>query len=802
MKERLQVIIRGAVQGVGFRPFIYRLATDLRLAGGVSNSAQGVFIEAEGERSALESFLLRIEKDKPPLASIQSLEFSYLDLLGFSEFRIRASAQEGAKQALILPDIATCDECRREIFDPSNRRYRYPFTNCTQCGPRFTLIESLPYDRENTSMKRFRMCEQCRREYDDPHDRRFHAQPNACTLCGPHLEFWGARGEPLSSHHQALESAVQAIREGRIVALKGLGGFQLLTDACNHEAIERLRRRKHREEKPLALMFPDLASILELCTVSPLEQRLLQSPESPIVLLKRKTSDPRSTKYPVAPSVAPRNPYFGVMLPYTPLHHLLMHEVQFPIVATSGNLSDEPLCIDEQEAVHRLHDIADFFLIHDRPIVRHADDSVVRVVLERELVLRRSRGYAPLPVRILSETSKEHASDGPRNNDSEPRTPILAVGGHLKNTVAVTSGDGNVFLSQHIGDLETAESLETFQTVVSDLQRLYGISAERIASDPHPDYLSTQFAKKNTSQPLAVQHHFAHVAACMAENQIEGPVLGVAWDGTGWGQDGTIWGGEFLLVENGGFRRVGSLRPFRLPGGTAAIKEPRRTAFGLLWEIFHEDVLKHEHLVPIGSFSPPDRHLIGQMLSQNVNCPVTTSAGRLFDAVASLLDVRQRISFEGQAAMDLEFRVDEKEPANAYPFRFLDPQHGGSISRPPHRAADSDALPEYWLDWEPMIKNILKEIPHATVEAVAARFHQTLAEMIVAAAQRAKRPRVVLSGGCFQNRVLMEQAVGRLRAEGFQPYWHQRVPPNDGGIALGQMAVALHQIRKEKLVCV
>ena len=569
--RRMHIALRGAVQGVGFRPFVYRLASDMKLPGWVLNSPEGVFIEVEGTKDDLDSFLLRLQEEKPPPSFIQSLEFSFLDPVHFNSFEIRSSQLSGAATALVMPDIATCAECLLEVLDPVNRRYRYPFTNCTHCGPRFTIIESLPYDRPNTSMKKFEMCPDCRSEYENPNDRRFHAQPNACPVCGPLLEAWDGSGKILSRRNDALLEAAEAIRQGKIIAIKGLGGFHLVADACNGDAVDTLRKRKHREEKPFALMYPSIDRIKEDCVVSPLELRLLCSPESPIVLLERVQDQSPQT---ISPAVAPNNPYLGVMLPYTPLHHLLMREVGSPIIATSGNLSDEPICIDEREALVRLSGIADLFLVHNRPIVRHVDDSIVRVILGRELVLRRARGYAPLPLRC-----KNLVSD------------ILAVGGHLKNTIAMSVGD-NVFVSQHIGDLENSEASEAFQSVIRSFRRLYKIDPVRIVSDLHPDYLSTKFACDCGLPRISIQHHYAHVAACMAENELDGRVLGISWDGTGYGPDGTIWGGEFLLTDERSFTRIASFRKFRLPGGAAAIKEPRRTALGALYRSWARLFLK------------------------------------------------------------------------------------------------------------------------------------------------------------------------------------------------------------------
>ncbi|MBV8970396.1 MAG: carbamoyltransferase HypF, partial [Verrucomicrobia bacterium] len=547
--RRVKVMVLGAVQGVGFRPFVYRLATQLRLNGWVLNSSQGVFIEAEGPATALNEFLGRLENEKPSLAIIQSIEFSFLDAVGYDQFEIRFSEQSGQKMALILPDVATCPDCLREVLDPSDRRYRYPFTNCTNCGPRFSIIEALPYDRPNTSMKRFRMCVDCEREYHDPADRRFHAQPNACPRCGPTLELWDERGEVRTRRDEALREAAEWIRGGKILALKGIGGFQLIVDARQEEAVLRLRTRKRRQGKPFALMYPSLEQIRQDCLLSSPEERLLVSPTAPIMLLARRTGSR------LAHSVAPGSPCFGVMLPYTPLHHLLQSELGFPIVATSGNLVSEAICIDEHEAVERLSGVADCFLVHDRPIVRQVDDSVSRVVCGREMVLRRARGYAPLPIRV---------------KQSLPR--VLAVGAQLKNNVAL-SVQRDIFVSQHIGDLETPTALAAFHQVVGDLPRLYDAQPEIVACDLHPDYLSTRYAVESGYPTVhRVQHHWAHVLACMAENEVDGTALGVSWDGTGLGTDGTIWGGEFLLAEDTGFQRVASLRPFRLAGGEAAVR--------------------------------------------------------------------------------------------------------------------------------------------------------------------------------------------------------------------------------------
>jgi hydrogenase maturation protein HypF len=798
---RLKIAVRGAVQGVGFRPFVHRLAVELGLAGWVNNSSQGVFIEAEGPRASLEQFLLRLHTEKPPRSFIQSLESWWLDAAGYAGFEIRPSETSGGRTAIIMPDLATCPECLREIFDPRNRRHLYPFTNCTHCGPRFSIVESLPYDRANTSMKQFALCPECEQEYRDPANRRFHAQPNACPKCGPHLELWDAGGAVLASHHEALLQAAKTVREGKILALKGIGGFQLMADARNEDAVRRLRERKQREEKPLALMYPSLSAIGADCRVSEMEARLLASPESPIVLLQRTVGrdsvEPSNSLAPrsgervrergfphpsmavsrcvrLASSVAPGNPNLGVMLPYSPLHHLLMAELKFPVVATSGNLSDEPICIDEREALQRLRNIADLFLVHNRPIVRHVDDSVVRVVLGREQVLRRARGYAPLPVRLTA---------GRPATPLDTASPILAVGAHLKNTLALAIGP-QVFVSQHIGDLETVQSYEAFLCVINDFERLYEAEPRLIASDGHPDYLSTQFARslvarKTGCRGVSVQHHIAHVLACAAENELAPPLLGVSWDGTGHGLDGTVWGGEFFLLTEKACRRAAHFRQFRLPGGEQAIKEPRRAMLGMLYEVFGDIALDAPKPPPLQSFAADELPGLAAMLKGGINSPLTSSVGRLFDAVAAFLGIRQIVRFEGQAAMELEFSIDNIVTDESYSFEIECQEKTGGESM-------------LVVDWRPLVKDMLADVKrHPPVGLISAKFHNTLAEVIVAVAQRVGQPQVALSGGCFQNRYLSERAAARLEREGFRPYWHQRIPPNDGGIALGQIVSTL-----------
>ena len=768
---RARLTVCGAVQGVGFRPCVHRLAARLGLAGWVRNTAQGVGIELEGGRSRVEAFLLEIEAEKPPRSFIQSIETEWLRPLGAVGFEIQASDFFGKKTAPVLPDLATCGECLRDIFDPGNRRCGYPFTNCTQCGPRFSVIESLPYDRANTSMRGFALCADCQREYEDPRDRRFHAQPNACPVCGPQLDWRDSAGGILASKEAALVSAASAIEAGGVVAVKGLGGFHLMVDARNDEAVLRLRSVKHRKQKPFAVMAPSLESARMECEISGLEERLLLSAEAPIVLLRRLAERSCVTR-----SVAPGNPLLGVMLPYTPLHHLLLRRLGFTLVATSGNRSDEPICTDEGEAVERLSGIADYFLTHNRPIVRPIDDSVVRVMLGRELVLRRARGYAPLPVSL------------------KPREPTLCVGAHLKNTIALTVGD-SVILSQHIGDLETTPAFAAFEVALRDLSNLYESMPTVIVADAHPDYLPTKVAVERAAQSGArlvfVQHHYAHILACMAENRLVPPVLGIAWDGSGYGPDGTIWGGEFLEIKPGGFTRFAHLRTFSLPGGEAAVKEPRRSALGLLYEIFGDAVFEMTDLAPVRAFTATELRLLRTMLSRKINSPRTSSMGRLFDAVASIAGIRQVSEFEGQAAMELEWQAgaDPAEVDAAPPPRSS--QHAVPASILSGAPSVGDGAP-WVVDWEPMIRRILARCEGETdATGLSREFHQALAAIILQVSTKCGCLSVALSGGCFQNERLLVQSVVQLKAHGFDAFWHRQFPPNDGGIALGQAAACI-----------
>ncbi len=747
--RRIRIEIGGAVQGVGFRPFVYRLAGRLGLAGWVSNTPRGVLVEVEGNADAVDVFLNALQLEKPGPAVVDGVRWKEIDPLGAESFEIRESGR-GIPEVFVPPDIATCWRCREEILDPSDRRYGYPFTNCTDCGPRFSIILSMPYDRRFTTMKSFDMCPECRREYRDPLNRRFHAQPNACPECGPRLELWDEKGNTLGLGDRALLMASEAILEGRVVALKGLGGFHLLVRADSDRSVRELRKRKGRRVKPFAVMVedPDVASAF--CEVLPEEKELLLSPQAPIVLLKKsKKGEEALSRF-----VAPENGELGVMLPYTPLHILLMRELGVPVVATSGNLTDEPICTDEREALARLGGAADLFLVHDRPIARHVDDSVVRVFRGKVMMVRRARGYAPFPFRALRKST----------------VPMLAVGGHLKNTVSVSASD-RIFVSQHIGNLGDGKTVEAFDRAASDMKKLFGIDPGLVLSDMHPDYFSTRWAAETGMRVLKIQHHLAHVYSCMLDAGLEPPFLGVAWDGTGYGDDGTVWGGEFFHVTGKGARRVGRLKIFPLPGGDAAAGEPRRCALGLL-HVISDDPLSR---IGQGVFTEEDAVVLTDMLKKNVNTPSTSSVGRLFDAVSSLLGLVHVNDFEAHAAMALQHAAEGVDTPESYPFAVV----------------ERDDLLE--MNWTPMIEGILEDRSRGLKTGIiSARFHNTLADMILEAAKRVGEPRVLLTGGCFQNVLLLKRACSLLEDEGFRPVRHEGIPPNDGGISPGQLIAAMY----------
>jgi len=788
--SRWSLTVRGIVQGVGFRPFVYNLAERYGLTGWVCNEADKVRIEAAGERAVLQSFLQALQAEHPPPARIDAIEIQELPPTEISSgveqhsFQILASRDAAAVQPSLPADLAVCAECSAEIRDPAARRYRYPFTNCTRCGPRWSIICSLPYDRPRTSMSGFAMCDDCRQEYENPADRRFHAQPIACPRCGPKLQLLDNHGGLLAEGEAALQEAEKALSSGRIIALKGLGGFQLLADACNRQAVRRLRVRKHRPTRPFAVMFPSLEDVRRYCHCSEEEARLLSSPQAPILLLRRRApgvsaaaeqaTSTASLIGEIVPEVAPGNPYIGAMLPYTPYHELILHEVGRPLICTSGNLSEEPMAIEIADAVERLGPIADLILAHDRPIVRPVDDSLVRWGISGPVVLRRARGYAPLPL-VLQQFPSGGAS-------------VLAVGGHLKNTIALAvpqaQAPPQVVLSAHIGDLDGTMSIQVFRRAIVDLLEFFRLQPEAVVCDLHPDYASTRYAEQLAAQwhvPLVrVQHHQAHIAACLAEHGLSGPALGFAWDGTGYGLDGTVWGGETFFYDGAAFRRVARLRHFALPGGEQAVRQPRRAALGILYELFGPEAAK----TASSCFSGVKSDVLIKLLSSRVNSPWTSSIGRLFDAVAALCGLMPQVSFEGEAAMALEYAADEL-CQESFPIDCSLSDNDGCLI----------------IDWAPLIKALLDaRTNNVPLGELSARFHQSMAEIIVRIAQTldpSARLPVVLSGGCFQNALLERLAYHRLSASGFTVYTHKQVPPNDGGIALGQIFIALRE-RKEQ----
>ena len=862
--QRWHFQLQGIVQGVGFRPFVYRLAMALQLTGWVCNTTEGLHIETEGSIEQLEVFASKLRHEAPPHSLITHLKQWEVSCQGETQFQIldsqilepkiavnqtpsshRLTRDESGKLHLgnlILPDLATCADCIRELFDPHNRRYRYPFLNCTCCGPRYSILQRLPYDRAHTTMANFAMCPNCRREYHDPLDRRFHAQPTACPDCGPQIQFIdnsiknSPNRIPLSEFpeigNRALVKAIELIQSGGILAVKGLGGFHLVAAADDQSAIMRLRHRKRRSAKPLAVMVPSLDWLTKYVHLEPMEISLLQSPAAPIVLIPWQERERQPV---IASEVAPHNPYLGVMLPYTPLHHLLLADLGKPIVATSGNLSSETICIDEMEAITRLRDIADGFLIHNRPIARAIDDSVVRVIDSQPMILRRARGYAPLPIQLSLPC---------KSSDQMP-TAVLGLGGHLKNTIALGHlashrsdaefPQWQILISQHLGDLGNSTTWQHCQQTIKTITEIYAIVPQSLGCDLHPDYGSTQLAHQlvnnSANQDLSIvpiQHHYAHVLAVMAEHELEVPqitatdgtnnsnsrtmphILGVAWDGTGYGTDGTIWGGEFLLIPPTGarlsspakfpeqsssaYRRIAHWRQFPLVGGDLASQEPRRALLGLLYVCFGAD-LPWSNFPALESFNPKQRSLLLTALARITEThpngeedhrtsasalgTMTSSVGRLFDGVAALLNLcpqaQPRINFEGQAAMQLEFSaasIGEQTLDSTYPFRVISDH-------------DSESL---IIDWKPMIKAILIELCRGVAQSqIATTFHNTLTETIVMMAQRYPASPVVLTGGCFQNSYLLSRTIKRLKQQQINVYWPQKIPCNDGGLSLGQV---------------
>jgi hydrogenase maturation protein HypF len=736
MRIKLEII--GAVQGVGFRPFVYRLAKELDLRGWIINTPEGVKIEVEGEN--LDVFLKRLQEEKPPLAYIYSISFEYAEEVGYTDFEIKESHSEGKREVFILPDVGTCDECLKEVFDPKDRRYMYPFTNCTHCGPRFTIIEKLPYDRPNTTMKVFEMCQECEREYNDPTNRRFHAQPNACPECGPRVFLYDKEGNLLGESEEAIDLAIQAVKEGKIVAVKGIGGFHLICDATNEKAVNTLRMRKRRQEKPFAVMFKSLQQLKEYACPTNLEEALLSSPQKPIVLIEK-------VQHSLPETIAPGLKRIGAFLPYSPLHYIILSKLDVPIVATSGNYSEEPIVKDNEEALNKLSEIADLILVHNREIKRRCDDSVVKVVGGIPLPIRRSRGYAPLPIKLPYKLKNK----------------ILATGGMLKNTFAIAWND-KVFISQHVGDVENYQTLKSFEEMVFDLMNLYQFEPEVVVCDMHPRYETTKWAKFFSEERniplLKVQHHYAHILSCMAENGIEDEVLGIAWDGTGYGEDGTLWGGEFLVCHYKTYKRAYHFKPFRLIGGEKAVKEPRRVALSLLLELFGEKAIDFN--LP---FDRKELEMLFNAWSKGINSPFSSSVGRLFDAVCSLLGIRHINNYEGQSAMILE-----------------------DLYNPTIKDHYSYSIEGQIIDWRTTILEILQDKER---EKVPSRFINTLAKIALDIARRVGIEKVCLSGGVMQNDALVSKIKEGLTKDGFWVYTHQKVPANDGGLCLGQVAYAI-----------
>jgi hydrogenase maturation protein HypF len=748
--KRAEIGITGIVQGIGFRPFIYNLAQKHLLRGWVLNNGKGVLIDAEGEDRNLDQFIQEIPKLAPPLARIETFQIRHLEPSGYTTFEIRKSEEAQEKFTLISPDVAICDQCLSELLSPQNFRYRYPFINCTLCGPRFTIIQDIPYDRHKTTMASFIMCPMCQKEYEDPSDRRFHAQPNACPACGPSLRLEDRKGQEAPG--DPIEKALDLLAEGRILAIKGLGGFHLACDARNQNAVSSLRSRKLREDKPFAVMCENIEEVRRHCEVNEEEEKLLLSVERPIVILRRREISP------VAHAVAPYQDTLGVMLPYSPLHHLLLNGPLKTLVMTSGNLSDEPISYKNQEAFHRLSKIVDYFLFHNREIHMRCDDSLTRIFQGKPYILRRSRGYVPFPIKL-----------------SFPLEMILACGGELKNTFCLTRGN-YAFMSHHIGDLENLETLISFEEGIEHFKKLFYIEPKAVAYDLHPDYLSTQYALSIPDIPkIGIQHHHAHLVSAMAENGMEGDVIGVALDGTGFGLDGTLWGGEFIRANLRDFDRLAHLKGVPMPGGSMAIKEPWRMAMVYLVKAFGKEAFSLRiDLMKRIEFQKWD--ILEKAIEKKINAPLTSSMGRLFDAVSSLLSIRDEVHYEGQAAIELEMIADHRVK-DEYLF---------------HTEKDRSPMA---IDPTEMIRGIVRDlIEGMSSSEISGKFHRTIVRLIIETCEAIRSGerlnRVVLSGGVFQNILLLSLVTEGLRSSGFDVYTHHLVPTNDGGISLGQAVIA------------
>jgi hydrogenase maturation protein HypF len=753
MNHRTKATIQGIVQGIGFRPFIYNLAKKHDLKGYILNTSSGVEIEVEGDAEQIELFFRTIENNNLPLAQITSIERINLIPINYQDFIIRESVASAERTTLISPDICVCEDCLSEMRNPHDRRYRYPFINCTNCGPRYTIIEDVPYDRPKTSMRIFQMCEDCQREYDDPTNRRFHAQPNACPVCGPQVELFDQKRNRIDTKDPIIET-IELLKQGAILAIKGLGGFHLAVDAENNDVMIKLRQKKNREEKPLAIMSANLDRIRKYAHISREEEKLLTSPQRPIVLLSKKESNT------IAEEVAPKNPNIGVMLPYTPLHYLLLEDNEIlALVMTSGNLSEEPIVIDNDDAFERIGNVADYFLLHNRDIYLRSDDSVVRRIDEENRIIRRSRGYIPQPIFLHKKFPQ-----------------ILACGAELKNTICLTKGK-NAFISQHIGDLKNMESYEFFDLTIRHLKRILDIEPEIIAYDLHPDYLCTRYAlEQDGIKLIGVQHHHAHIASCMLEHGIEQPVMGLSFDGTGYGTDGKIWGGEVLLVDGTKFSRLAHFEYIPMPGGDMAIKEPWRMAVSYLCHTFGED-LWNMNLPLFKEFDKNKIQFIIEMINKGLNCPETSSLGRLFDGISALLGVCYHSTYEGQAAIMLEMEITDQHEEKFYKYEW------------------SIGMESYLISTKPIIEGIVTDFMSGIgSNLISYKFHLTLIKLFIELCVQLRKEtgidQIVLSGGVFQNATLLAGLCRDLRKQGFRVFSHSKVPTNDGGIALGQVAIA------------
>jgi hydrogenase maturation protein HypF len=754
-RQRLRLSLTGLLQGIGFRPYIYRLASTHKLAGWVANDRDNVLLEIEGNEAQLADFLVALQSSIPACGYITELQQHALPPTYQTDFQLKPSLCADAQTAVFAcPDIAVCEDCIAELFDPTNRRYQHPFISCCHCGPRYSVMYGLPYDREQTSLRDFLLCVACTHEYKNSNDRRFHAQTIACPECGPQLQFCDPTGKIISQRQAALDTAVAALATGKIIAVKAIGGFQIMLAAENTQAVARLRKLKHRASKPFAVMVKNLAQAETLANLTAQERALLSSAAAPIVLVNAKPSI-------VLNNAAPQQTLLGLMLPSAPLQHLLIAQLKQPLIATSGNRYGEPICIANEQALQNLASLVDGFLIHDRAILRPLDDSIVRVIADTPTVLRRARGYVPTPITLKQPIA----------------TTTLAVGGQLKNTVAIAHNQ-YIMLSQHLGDLEQQATALQHRTTINDLSQFYALHPKQVICDLHPDYVSSQYAQGLNLPLHTVQHHYAHILACMAEYQLSPPVLGVAWDGIGLGSDNQLWGGEFLQITEQGWQRIAHCRPFPLIGGFAAIKEPRRAALGLLYAYLGDELFNSDYAYLLNAFTAAELKLLHGMVKQQLNCPMTSSIGRLFDAFASLLGLCHSSEFEGQAAIALE-SCTMNQVGNVYPTRLL----------------EKDGL--ILLDWQPMLAAVLTDLTQENRATIATNIHHSLAQWVFAIAETTQATRLVLSGGCFQNAYLVEAIVNAEQAQHYTLYRHANVPPNDGALALGQ--IYAHVLATNKL---